>query len=64
MEVQRIGCLRDQPVEWRETLIRGDRFSVLAQWSAQEGYRMDVSGTEVLLGSRTGATGPVRNGRR
>jgi GntR family transcriptional regulator len=44
MQVQRIGCLRDQPVEWRETLIRGDRFSVIAQWSAQEGYRMDVAG--------------------
>ncbi|MGQ0479613.1 MAG: GntR family transcriptional regulator [Pseudonocardia sp.] len=46
MEVRRLGCLRDQPVEWRETVIRGDRFSVTTQWSAQEGYRMDVtSGT-------------------
>lgn len=44
LEVQRTGCLRNQPVEWRETLIRGDRFSVAARWSAQEGYRMDVSG--------------------
>lgn len=40
MEVQRIGCLRDQPVEWRETLIRRDRFSVAALWSAQERHRM------------------------
>lgn len=45
LAVQRIGCLCDQPVEWRESLIRGDRFSVIAKWSAQEGYRMDVSGT-------------------
>lgn len=44
MEVRRLGCLRDQPVEWRETLVRGDRFSVAARWSAQEGYRMDVAG--------------------
>ncbi|GAA2544485.1 GntR family transcriptional regulator [Pseudonocardia hydrocarbonoxydans] len=44
MEVQRTGCLRDRPVEWRETLIRGDRFCVAARWSAQEGYRMDVAG--------------------
>lgn len=43
MEVCRLGCLRDQPVEWRETLIRGDRFSVTTQWSAQEGYRMDIT---------------------
>lgn len=42
--VQRIGCLRDQPVEWRESLIRSDRFSVVAQWSTQEGYRMDLAG--------------------
>lgn len=42
MEIRRLGCLRDTPVEWRETVIRGDRFSVTAQWSAQEGYRMDV----------------------
>ena len=43
MEVRRTGCLRDQPVEWRETVIRGDRFSVTTQWSAAQGYRMDVS---------------------
>jgi GntR family transcriptional regulator len=43
MEVRRTGCLRDQPVEWRETVIRGDRFSVTAQWSAQQGFRMDVA---------------------
>jgi GntR family transcriptional regulator len=47
LQVQRIGCLRDQLVEWRESLIRSDRFSVTAQWSAQEGYRMDVAGTLV-----------------
>lgn len=41
--VQRLGCLRNQPVEWRESLIRGDRFSVIAQWSAAEGYRMDLA---------------------
>jgi GntR family transcriptional regulator len=42
MEIRRVGCLRDTAVEWRETVIRGDRFSVTAQWSAQEGYRMDI----------------------
>lgn len=50
MEVCRIGCLRDQPVEWRETHIRGDRFSVAARWSTQEGYRMDVSGGRTVSG--------------
>lgn len=43
MGVQRIGLLQEQPVEWRETLIRGDRFSVTAHWSADQDYRMAVS---------------------
>ncbi len=49
LEVQRIGFLRDQSVEWRESLIRGDRFSVLARWSAQEGCRMDVTSAGMSL---------------
>ncbi|MDQ2708097.1 MAG: GntR family transcriptional regulator [Actinomycetota bacterium] len=44
MEVRRLGCIRDNPVEWRVSLIRGDRFSVTAQWSAQNGYQMSVGG--------------------
>ncbi len=55
LEVRRLGCLRSQPVEWRETLIRGDRFSVTAEWSAQEGYRMGVSGGGVIFGPPAGA---------
>jgi GntR family transcriptional regulator len=47
LAVHRIGWLRNQPVEWRETLVRGDRFSVTAEWSAQEGFHMDVmTGTD------------------
>ncbi|MGE3286531.1 MAG: GntR family transcriptional regulator [Pseudonocardia sp.] len=42
-EIHRLGCLRNQPVEWRETVVRGDRFTVTAQWSDREGYRMDVA---------------------
>lgn len=54
-EVRRLGCLRHQPVEWRETIIRGDRFSLVAVWSAQEGYRMDVASVPVALGATDGA---------
>jgi GntR family transcriptional regulator len=43
MEVRRLAYLSDRPVEWRETVIRGDRVSVTARWSAAQGYRMDVS---------------------
>lgn len=42
LEVHRTAYLRDRPTEWRETIIRGDRFSVVAEWSTHEGYRMEV----------------------
>jgi GntR family transcriptional regulator len=29
-------------VEWRHTLIRGDRFSVLAEFSRQAGYQLTL----------------------
>jgi len=51
--VERLGCLRDEPVEWRESLIRGDRFSVVAEWSTREGYRMDVSGGGAMVRETT-----------
>jgi GntR family transcriptional regulator len=42
--IERLGCVHSEPVEWRETLVRGDRFSVVAQWSPRRGYTMDVTG--------------------
>lgn len=44
-EIQRLGCAASRPVEWRTTLIRGDRFSALAEFSARTGYRLDLSST-------------------
>ncbi|MCU1494705.1 MAG: transcriptional regulator, GntR family [Acidimicrobiaceae bacterium] len=41
--IERLGFVRDRPVEWRQTLVRGDRFSVVAEFSAGAGYRLDVS---------------------
>jgi GntR family transcriptional regulator len=41
--IDRLGYVRDRPVEWRHTLVRGDRFSVTAAFSAGTGYRLDVS---------------------
>jgi GntR family transcriptional regulator len=41
--IDRLGCARGQPVEWRHTLVRGDRFSVTAQFSPREGYRVDLA---------------------
>jgi len=38
--ISRLGFAAGRPVEWRRTLIRGDRFSLLAEFSARTGYRL------------------------
>lgn len=40
--IVRTGTLRDRPVEHRTTLVRADRFSLRASWSAAEDYRLAV----------------------
>ena len=40
--IERIGCASGRPVEWRRTLIRGDRFAALAKFDARAGYRLDL----------------------
>lgn len=42
--IDRLGLAGDRPVEWRHTLVRADRFSVTARFSAHDGYRVDGSG--------------------
>jgi GntR family transcriptional regulator len=42
--IDRIGTANGVPIEWRTTLIRGDRFSALAQFSARTGYRLNLAG--------------------
>jgi GntR family transcriptional regulator len=43
--IERIGNADGRPVEWRHTLVRGDRFSLVAQFSPHAGYRVDVAAT-------------------
>jgi len=31
--VERLGCRDDRPIEWRTTVIRGDRYRFVARWS-------------------------------
>lgn len=38
LSIRRLGCMDGRPIELRRTLIRGDRFSVNAQFSPTEGY--------------------------
>lgn len=42
--IDRLACSRGHPTEWRHTLVRGDRFTVSAEFSARDGYRFDVAG--------------------
>lgn len=44
LAIDRLGCAGELPVEWRQTLVRADRFSVTARFSARDGYRVDGSG--------------------
>jgi len=41
--IERLGCAGGEPVEWRHTLVRGDRFSVVAEFSSRAGYRIDLA---------------------
>ncbi|MEU2717060.1 GntR family transcriptional regulator [Streptomyces sp. NPDC007205] len=42
--IERLGRTHGRSVEWRTTLIRGDRFSVVARFDARAGYRLDPAG--------------------
>jgi len=39
--VRRLGCAEGRPIEWRHTLVRADRFRLLAHFSPTTGYRVD-----------------------
>lgn len=32
--LERLGCHENRPIEWRMTVVRGDRFSFVAEWSS------------------------------
>lgn len=38
--INRLGHAHGQPIEWRHTLVRGDRFALTAEFSAHAGYRL------------------------
>jgi GntR family transcriptional regulator len=42
LTVERTGCVEIEPVEWRVTVIRGDRYSVIADWS-NRGYSLGAA---------------------
>jgi len=56
LAIRRLGYAGGRPVEWRHTLIRGDRFSLLAEFSPRTGYRLTLGGPELSTGSLVPAT--------
>lgn len=43
LAVERLGRSAGRPVEWRETYVRGDRFSLVAGWAPHRAYRLQVA---------------------
>jgi GntR family transcriptional regulator len=50
LAIDRLGLARERPVEWRHTIVRGDRFSVIAEFSAGAGYRLDLDSSLATSG--------------
>jgi GntR family transcriptional regulator len=40
--IERLGRARGRPVEWRQTVVRGDRFAFRAEFSVGQGYQLAV----------------------
>lgn len=43
--VDRTGCSSTRPVEWRTSIVRGDRFTVTAEFSTRTGYQLGLGRT-------------------
>jgi len=54
LPISRLGFAAGRPVEWRRTLIRGDRFSLLAEFSARTGYRLAPDERYAVRGTPAG----------
>jgi GntR family transcriptional regulator len=51
--IERLGFSGGRAVEWRTTLIRGDRFTATAEFSARGGYRLDLSALDLPAAQRS-----------
>lgn len=55
LAIDRLGFSGGRPVEWRHTLIRGDRFSLIAEFSPRTGYQLSPDSRYPAAGPRAGA---------
>jgi GntR family transcriptional regulator len=49
--MERLSYADDRPVEWRETTVRGDRYTFAATWSHARGHGTSVTPKDALLAS-------------
>jgi GntR family transcriptional regulator len=47
--IERIGFVGSRPIEWRRSIVRGDRFDLYTQWSAHRGLVFEAGPQEVGL---------------
>ena len=43
--IERLGACKGEPIEWRQTLIRGDRFTFVADWTAGQRNELRIQMT-------------------
>ncbi len=58
LAIDRLGFAEGRPVEWRHTLIRGDRFSLLAEFSPRTGYQLTMDSGYLAAASAVDTTLP------
>lgn len=46
----RLSRVGNDPIEWRETVVRGDRYRFVAEWSPSGGYQARLSATDGPVG--------------
>jgi GntR family transcriptional regulator len=49
--MERLSYADDRPVEWRETTVRGDRYTFAATWSHARGHGTSITPKDALLAS-------------
>ena len=56
--IERLGTARGEPVEWRQSVVRGDRLALVADFSAKDGYHLGLLAGSDPADPRGGARRP------
>lgn len=59
LAIDRLGYVSGRPVEWRHTVIRGDRFALTAGFSPRTGYQINVGSRYDALPSPVQVLAPI-----